>query len=184
MCKLHPFLRPCLDEVGNEQETDKSFDRVTVFSILRMRAIYFLYYPPADRGDDFTHDIAFVYSSIECNLAIITASIPPLHGLMRKWFPRFFQLTSAKNSNLPYGGGASGSRGLQTIGGSSFALRDLRSPSARSHKGSRLGSMSNSEEEMLGKNPLETVRTVERSGSVEDDVQGGMIGAPGNGGKF
>lgn len=150
-----------------------------------MRAIYFLYYPPADRGDDFTHDIAFVYSTIECNLAIITASIPPLHGLMRKWFPRFFQLTSAKNSNLPYDDGASGSRGLQTIGGSSFALRDLRSPSARSHKlGSRLGSLSNSEEEMLRKDPLERVRTVEVRGSVEDDIQGGTTKTPGYGAKF
>ncbi|KAK5654576.1 hypothetical protein OQA88_7205 [Cercophora sp. LCS_1] len=126
---------------------------VTIFSILRMRSIYLLYYPPADRGPDPTYTLSFVYSTIECNLAIITASIPPLHGLMRKWFPRFFQMTAAKNSHYngshPYSGG---SRGLQTIGGSEMGLKNLKSPQ-RSHH-TRLDSLSNSEEEILGKDRI------------------------------
>ncbi|KAK3295233.1 uncharacterized protein B0H64DRAFT_142545 [Chaetomium fimeti] len=127
---------------------------VTIFSILRMHSLYRLYYPPPDPGPDPTYSIDFVYSTIECNLAIITASIPPLHGLMRKWFPRFFEMTSSQSRgyrngyNNGYNNGG-GSAGLQTIGGSGgVGLKDLRSPT-RSQR-ARLGSLSNSEEEILG----------------------------------
>ena len=122
---------------------------MTVFSILRMYALYQLYYPPADPGPDPTYNITFVYSTIECNLAIITASIPPLHGLMRRWFPRLFDTT--KSNTYVYRPGynnSAGTAGLQTIGGSGVVLKDLRSP-ARSRHG-RLGSRLNSEEEILG----------------------------------
>jgi len=122
---------------------------VTVFSILRMHSLYQLYYPPPNPGPDPTYNIAFVYSTVECNLAIITASIPPLHGLMRRWFPRLFDTT--RSSNYVYQNGynnSAGTAGLQTIGGSGLVLKDLRSP-ARSRRG-RLGSMPNSEEEILG----------------------------------
>ncbi len=126
---------------------------MTVFSILRMYALYQLYYPPADPGPDPTYNITFVYSTIECNLAIITASIPPLHGLMRKWFPRLFESVSSNSNNRAYRNGYNKSggtgAGLQTIGGSSgVALKDLRSPARSQH--ARLGSLSNSEEEILG----------------------------------
>lgn len=143
-------------------EIQLTVSSVTIFSILRMRAIYLLYYPPADRGPDPTYDIGFVYSTVECNLAIITASIPPLHGLMRKWFPRFFQIASVKNSAY-----ANGSRGLQTIGGSGIALRNLRSPS-RSHH-SRLDSLSNSEEEMLGKGRVSRMTSVQVASEPGND---------------
>ncbi|KAK0616663.1 hypothetical protein B0T14DRAFT_588881 [Immersiella caudata] len=83
-----------------------TFPSVTIFSILRMRALYQLYHPPSPPNPDPLYDIGFVYSTVECNLAIITASIPPLHGLMRKWFPRFFHLTSgSKNSGYVSGRG-------------------------------------------------------------------------------
>ena len=133
--------------------TDKTFtSSVTVISILRMRAIYILYYPPTPPNPDPLYDIGFVYSTVECNLAIITASIPPLHGLMRKWFPRFFQMNSAKNSayNGYNNGGSQG--GVPTIGGSGgVVLKELKSPT-RSHRShTRLGSLPDSEEEILGK---------------------------------
>ncbi|KAK0722394.1 hypothetical protein B0T26DRAFT_604717, partial [Lasiosphaeria miniovina] len=135
---------------------------VTIFSILRIRSIYLLYYPPADPGPDPTYDISFVYSTVECNLAIITATIPPLHGLLRRWFPRFMLATSARSAggynggynHGPYIGGGSGSRGgLQTIGGSGgvVALKDMKSPTRSQHNHTRLNSLTNSEEEILGK---------------------------------
>ncbi|KAK3386675.1 hypothetical protein B0H63DRAFT_468209 [Podospora didyma] len=142
---------------------------VTIFSILRMRAIYFLYYPPSPPNPDPTYDIGFVYSTVECNLAIITATIPPLHGLMRKWFPRFFQMSSAKNTAYnnegPYSGG---SQGLRTIGGSNMVLKDLKSPT-RSHRHSRLNSLSNSEEEILGKDRKVITRTTSVQMTYEHD---------------
>ncbi|KAH6838659.1 hypothetical protein B0I37DRAFT_242527 [Chaetomium sp. MPI-CAGE-AT-0009] len=126
---------------------------VTIFSILRMHSLYQLYYPPPDPGPDPTYNIAFVYSTIECNLAIITASIPPLHGLMRKWFPRFFEMTSSHSRGYRNGynngyNNSGGTAGLQTIGGSGMPLKELRSPT-RSQR-AQLGSLSNSEEEILG----------------------------------
>ncbi|AEO63928.1 uncharacterized protein THITE_123400 [Thermothielavioides terrestris NRRL 8126] len=128
---------------------------VTVFSILRMRALYRLYYPPADPGPDPTYDISFVYSTIECNLAIITATIPPLHGLMRKWFPRFFRGASGNSSNRYRQGYTGASGALNTIGGGAMALKDLTSPTrSQRARQSRLNSLSNSEEDILEK-PLQ-----------------------------
>jgi hypothetical protein len=124
-----------------------------------MRAIYLLYYPPADPGPDPTYDISFTYSTIECNLAIITATIPPLHGLMRRWFPRFFHITSVQNSayNNGYSGG---SRALHTIGGSAMALKDLKSPT-RSGRARLNSSLSNSEEDILGKDRITRTTSVQ-----------------------
>jgi hypothetical protein len=115
-----------------------------------MYSLYQLYYPPADPGPDPTYNINFVYSTVECNLAIITASIPPLHGLMRKWFPRFFEMTSSNSHAYRNGyNNSGGTAGLQTIGGSGVVLKDLRSPT-RSQRAAHFGSLSNSEEEILG----------------------------------
>jgi hypothetical protein len=126
-----------------------------------MRALYLLYYPPADPGPDPTYDIGFVYSTVECNLAIITATIPPLHGLMRRWFPRFFNITSVQNSayNNGYNGYSGGSRALQTIGGSAMALKDLKGTN-RSQR-ARLNSLSNSEEDILGKDRITRTTSVQ-----------------------
>lgn len=131
-----------------------------------MRALYNLYYPPADPGPDPTYNIDFIYSTIECNLAIITATIPPLRGLMKKWFPRMFT-TGAPGKNSAYqinsGRYGGGSRGFQTIGGS-VVLDDLKSPGRAKH--SRLGSLSNSEEEILGQDRI--IRTTAVQITYED----------------
>lgn len=146
---------------------------VTIFSILRMRSIYLLYYPPADPGPDPTHNIGFVYSTIECNLAIITATIPALHGLMRKWFPRFFQLSSSSRSGYKNGYHpgyhTGGSRPLHTIGGSSIGLKDLKSPARSQH--TRLGSVSNSEEDILGKDRITRTTSVQITFEAERDSE-------------
>lgn len=142
--------------------------------------LYKLYNPdPFVPGvSDPTYNIGFVYSTVECNLAIITATIPPLHGLLRRWFPRVFQMSTSKNSgyNGSHGykgnGYTGGSRGgaLQTIGGSVGAgvvLKDLKSPT-RSAAHTRLNSLTNSEEEILGKD-----RVITRTTSVHISYENG-----------
>lgn len=132
-----------------------------------MRAIYSLYYPPKDPGPDPTHDISFVYSTIECNLAIITATVPSLHGLMRKWFPRFFQITSGQASGYQ-NGYTGGSRGLQTIGGSAMGLKELKNTGRSQRERTRLDSLTNSEEDILGKD-----RNITRTTSVHITYESG-----------
>lgn len=52
--------------------------------------------PPPDP----TYSISFTSSVVECNLAIVTASVPALRGLCRCWLPQLF--SSGKTSNYPY----------------------------------------------------------------------------------
>lgn len=118
-----------------------------------MRAIYDLYYPDLTAKDP-TYNISFVYSTIECNLAIITATIPSLRGRMKKWFPRLFSSTMATP-----GAYSGGSRGFATIGGSGgIAMKDLKSPARARH--SRLDSLTNSEEEILGQSRITKTTSV------------------------
>ncbi|KAB5522832.1 hypothetical protein GE09DRAFT_977332 [Coniochaeta sp. 2T2.1] len=138
---------------------------VTIFSILRMHAIYLLYNPKPD--PDPLYNLRFIYSSIECNLAIITATIPPLRGLCKKWFPRMFTTRSGTaaaykngyNDGLFSGAVASPpSRCFQATSGSGMALRNLKNP-IRSQQHTRLDSMSNSEEEILSQDRDHIIRT-------------------------
>lgn len=126
--------------------------RVIVFSILRLHSIAMLYYgtPSADP----TYAIDFVYSTVECNLAIISASIPALYGLLKRWFPRIFAgSTKPSEAFTPYDGTLPGSYALQTIGGSSMRFKSLKSGVSGS-KRVRVNSLTASEEEMIGKNEI------------------------------
>jgi len=122
-----------------------------------MAALYKLHYPDLfiPGVTDPKYNLIFVYSTVECNLAIIMATIPPLHGLMRRWFPRVFHISLAKNS--AYSGGSRGV--LQTIGGAGgVACKDLKSPVRSQH--TRLNSLTNSEEEILGKDRITRTTSV------------------------
>ncbi|KAK8029700.1 hypothetical protein PG993_010991 [Apiospora rasikravindrae] len=63
---------------------------VTIVSILRLIWLIDYHYGDLFQNPDFSYDIRFVYSSVECNLAIICASIPALSSLLKRWFPHFF----------------------------------------------------------------------------------------------
>ncbi|KXJ88087.1 hypothetical protein Micbo1qcDRAFT_108262, partial [Microdochium bolleyi] len=56
---------------------------VTIFSILRLHMLVELYYTP--RMGDWSYGIGFVYSTVECNIAIISASVPALHNFSKQW---------------------------------------------------------------------------------------------------
>ncbi|KAK2614897.1 hypothetical protein N8I77_001687 [Diaporthe amygdali] len=52
--------------------------------------------PPTDP----TYSISLTSSVIECNLAIVSSSVPALRGLFRCWLPQLF--SNGKPSNYPY----------------------------------------------------------------------------------
>jgi len=69
---------------------------VTIVSGVRLYYIVRLYYhSPGDRH----FSIGYVTSSVEINLAIITASVPALWPLARRWFPGAFETLGI---NRPY----------------------------------------------------------------------------------
>jgi len=93
---------------------------VTVVGVIRLfllvRGLFF----PASLGPDPTHNIGFVTSAVETNLAIMAASAPAVKPLFRKWFPRLF--SSARSTDYtggPYSSGT-GRYASRTVGGSTM----------------------------------------------------------------
>ena len=58
---------------------------MTIISAVRLYYIVWLYYLPP--GPDMHYAIGYITSSVEINLAIVTASAPALWPLARRWFP-------------------------------------------------------------------------------------------------
>lgn len=102
-------------------------------------------------GPDATYNIDFVYSTVECNLAIICASVPALSSFLKQWCPRFFTKASGAGADMPYMEGAdySGSGATKTIGGTSMVLKTIKMGHGRSGY-VRKRSLTGSEEEILG----------------------------------
>ncbi len=65
-------------------------------SVVRLYTILRLYYL---KPDDQHYSIGYVTSTLEINLAIITASVPALWPLARRWFPGMFE---SLGINRPY----------------------------------------------------------------------------------
>lgn len=129
---------------------------VIVFSILRLSSLANLYY--GNPSADPTYKIDFVYSTIECNLAIISASVPPLYGMLKRWFPRMFPTvngSSARTSSRRLDGvGEAGSYALKTIGGSAMGAKGLAGLSSGRSAHVRVGSLTASEAEILGRDGI------------------------------
>lgn len=102
-------------------------------------------------GPDATYNIDFVYSTVECNLAIVCASIPALSHFLKQWCPRFFSKASGAEADMPYleGTDYSGSGATKTIGGTSMVLKTIKMGHGRSGY-VRRKSLTKSEEEILG----------------------------------
>lgn len=79
-------------------------------------------------GNDFHYSITIVYSTIEVNLAIVSASVPALRYIVRNWLPVLFGSTAktkyqTNGANVYYGGNSRmGNRTNEAIG-----LEDVRS---------------------------------------------------------
>ncbi|KAK8113008.1 hypothetical protein PG984_013534 [Apiospora sp. TS-2023a] len=113
---------------------------VTIVSILRLIWLIDYHYGGLFQKPDWSYDIRFVYSTVECNLAIICASIPALSSLLKKWFPNFFaKLTnsgSGRKDHNPFffrrgdidrtaSTKQTSSHVIRTFGGSTIILKDL-----------------------------------------------------------
>lgn len=113
---------------------------MTIVSILRLIWLIEYHYGGLFQKTDFSYDIRFVYSTIECNLAIICSSIPALSSLLKKWFPKFFaKLTKSGSSrkhpkpffvrrgdiNRTASTKQTSSHVIRTFGGSTIVLKDL-----------------------------------------------------------
>ncbi|KAF7553344.1 hypothetical protein G7Z17_g3728 [Cylindrodendrum hubeiense] len=131
---------------------------VPAVSIVRLVEIMEVYYKPGG-ADDFHYSITIVYSTIEVNLAIISASVPALRYLVRNWFPRLFGSTAKgkynTSGNMYYG--TNSRTAPRTADG--IGLKDMRS--VRHHTEIRSESPTGSEEEIMTYNGI--IRTMDVS---------------------
>ncbi|OTA99226.1 hypothetical protein M426DRAFT_90024 [Hypoxylon sp. CI-4A] len=136
---------------------------VTVVSVIRL---YFLAQNFNDQSPDKNFSLGFCVSSIECNLAILTASAPALWPLIRRWIPH---LKSSGDRSYygahKYGGTSHGQQGyIRTTDGpdSGIGLKDMSSRRARTE----VRSARDSDEEILTGTGI--MRTTQFTVSTED----------------
>ncbi|XXG97465.1 hypothetical protein Hte_003767 [Hypoxylon texense] len=138
---------------------------VTIVSVVRL---YFLTQNLNDTSPDKNFSLGFCVSSIECNLAILTASAPALWPLIRRWVPHL----KSSNGQSYYGHGKYGDGTSHTQKGyirttdgpeRGIGLKDLNG--RRIHTDIR--SARDSDEEILTGTGI--MRTTQFTVSTEDD---------------
>lgn len=156
-------------------QANKSATSVTVVAIIRLVAIYKLFYVPPDPNKDPFYDIGVVYNTVEVNLAIVSASAPALRPMFRKWWPKLFgAISSGKtgSSGLKYYGNSSRPRNTVREG-DNITLKDMRMTRSQHHTEIRSTSPSGSEEEIMTYNGIVRTTNVnltyESNTSVGDD---------------
>ncbi|KAH7014387.1 uncharacterized protein B0I36DRAFT_378120 [Microdochium trichocladiopsis] len=149
---------------------------VTIFSILRLQMLADLYFTP--RRGDWSYGIGFVYSTVECNVAIISASVPALHNFSRQWVaPRKLKLSHGADSQEEGGEGMASSGGSSgksarvgtdrsqpkavRANGEPVALRELKGRRSSRVYHNRLESMNESEEEILADRKITRTTEIE-----------------------
>ncbi|KAH6896040.1 hypothetical protein B0T10DRAFT_587659 [Thelonectria olida] len=130
---------------------------VIVVSLIRLVEIMKIYYAPGG-ASDFHYSITILYSTIEVNLAIISASVPALRYMVRNWLPSLFGSTAkgkyeTSGANVYYGGN---SRTEQRTN-DAIGLKDIRG--SRHHTEIRSESPTGSEEEIMTYNGI--IRTMD-----------------------
>lgn len=162
--------------VNNVDNLTASLDSVTAVSVVRL---YYLQQHLVDTDPDANFSLGFCVSAIECNLAIITACAPAMWPLLRSWMPGVFsslgpsyrknnadgdvELTSGRQ--MPQGGATA------TIGGSSFATRDIkdvRGDNACGQTDIRASKVDDSDEEALMHKGVGIMRTTDYSVARDD----------------
>lgn len=154
-------------------------DRVTVVSIIRL---YFLAQNFTDMNPDKNFSIGFCVSSIECNLAILTASAPALWPLIRSWVPGLASTHDRSYGPQKYGSAGHRQQGwIRTHDGpprttdSSYALKEMGGSKLRTE----VRSARDSDEEILTGTGI--LRTTQFSVS-NDDEESQRTGSHPNGG--
>ncbi|KAI1802340.1 hypothetical protein F4811DRAFT_563320 [Daldinia bambusicola] len=135
---------------------------VTVVSIIRL---YFLAQNFHDTSPDKNFSLGFCVSSIECNLAIVTASAPALWPLVRRWMPRLKSTGGRSYYGTHKYGGTSHAHYVRTtdgVDGNSIGLKDLDSRTRTEVRSAR-----DSDEEILTGTGI--MRTTQFTVSTEDE---------------
>lgn len=115
------------------------------------------------------YNIAYVWTAVEINLAVICCSMPALRPLLTRWFPKLFGNTSG-NSSEPQGA-AYGYAGTKQSGSNAprsinYALKDLHTSRKANRTEIRGVSPSGSEEEIMTYNGI--LRTTNFNVQYED----------------
>ncbi|RSL45993.1 hypothetical protein CEP53_010525 [Fusarium sp. AF-6] len=146
---------------------------VPIVAIIRLVNIYKLLY----LNEKAQHyNIAYVWTPVEVNLAIISCSMPALRPLFSRMFPKLFGNSSDKSSEKPYGSSwmafsnanskrsrATGNRDGHSGG---FMLNDLHPSRKHAHTEIRGVSPTGSEEEIMTYDGI--LRTTNVNVSYED----------------
>lgn len=122
-------------------------------AIVRFVELYRLFYVPNPDGDPF-HSIGITLSTVEVNVAIISATIPALRPLGRLLMPSLFAGSSANyNYNTSRSGGnlRSDNPAVYNRHGTSvsIAMKSMREGSQAKHAECRSVSPNDSEEEIM-----------------------------------
>lgn len=133
---------------------------VPIVAIIRLVNIYRLLYLNEKSRH---HNIAYVWTAVEVNLAIVSCSMPALRPLFSRWYPKLFgNASSDKSREKPYGGGGSSSwmgafsnpaskrsRTRESHAPGGFMLNDLHPSRKHAHTEIRGTSPTGSEEEIM-----------------------------------
>ncbi|KAI5456054.1 hypothetical protein BGZ63DRAFT_436065 [Mariannaea sp. PMI_226] len=130
---------------------------VPIVAIIRLINIYRLLY----LGEKTKHhNIAYVWTPVEVNLAIVSCSIPSLRPLFSRWYPKLFGNSSDKSGEQGYDSGRAGFSNM-TYGKSSkksrnhdYMLDDLHPSRKNAHTEIRGVSPTGSEEEIMTYNGI------------------------------
>jgi hypothetical protein len=133
---------------------------VPIVAIIRLVNIYRILY----LGEKSKHhNLGYVWTAVEVNLAVICCCMPALRPLGSRWFPKLFGTDQSKSGDQPYinnryGGSshiASGVRNKSHTRESHYALKDLGSSWKQSQRTEIRGtSPSGSEEEIMTYNGI------------------------------
>ncbi|KAI1473792.1 hypothetical protein F4774DRAFT_422937 [Daldinia eschscholtzii] len=140
---------------------------VTIVSVIRL---YFLAQNFHDQSPDKNFSLGFCVSSIECNLAILTASAPALWPLIRRWIPHLKSTGDhSYYGHHKYGGASHAQQGyIRTTDGAdsnNIGLKDMDSRRIRTE----VRSARDSDEEILTGTGI--MRTTQFTVSTEDEYQ-------------
>lgn len=140
-------------------------------AIIRLVNMYRLLY----LGEKSRHyNIAYVWTAVEVNLAVISCSMPALRPLFSRWYPRLFGSGNSGKSTEPYGANTGNASAHVTSGGSrnreshsmNYMLKDMHPARKQQHTEIRGVSPSGSEEEIMTYNGI--LRTTNVNVMYED----------------
>lgn len=143
---------------------------VPIVAIVRLVNMYRLLY----LGEKSTHyNIAYVWTAVEINFAVMSCSMPALRPLFSRWAPRLFGTSGAKTSETPYANSRGQSTNVTASGkhakresSMNYMLKDLSHGRKQTQTEIRGVSPSGSEEEIMTYNGI--LRTTNVNVAYED----------------